>query len=305
MAQALSKKSMPRLPDPQRRWLLAGATLAPLLSACSATGALDALVPKGTYQGRTGVAYGSDPRQRLDVYRPLGAPPPGGAPVVLFFYGGNWTRGERADYRFVGEALASHGIVTLVADYRLSPEVRWDGLLRDSALALAWTLAHAAEQGGDPRRVMVMGHSAGAYNAAMLALDPRWLGERGLKPDRLAGWIGLAGPYDFLPIGDPEVKVAFNWPETPADSQPIQHADAKAPRTLLIAGSADTVVNAERNTEGLARKLRAAGTEVEVRLVEGLGHVRTVAALARPLDWVAPVLHPVLDFIGGPGVGQG
>lgn len=288
------------LSDPRRRKLLAAGALAPLLSACSATGALDALVAKSTYQGRTDVAYGADPRQRLDIYRPLVAAPPGGAPVVLFFYGGNWTRGERADYRFVGEALASNGILTLVADYRLSPQVRWDGLLRDSAEALAWTLAHATDEGGDPRRVMVMGHSAGAYNAAMLALDPRWLGALGLKPDRLAGWIGLAGPYDFLPIIDPEVKVAFNWPDTPAESQPIRYADAKAPRTLLIAGSADTVVNPERNTQGLARRLRAAGTEVDVRIVEGLGHVRTVAALARPLDWVAPVLQPVLEFIGAP-----
>ena len=289
--------------EPCRRKLLAAGALAPLLGACSATGALDALVAKSTYRGRMDVAYGADPRQRLDIYHPLGPAPQGGAPVVLFFYGGNWTRGERADYRFVGEALASNGIVTLVADYRLSPQVRWDGLLRDSADALAWTLAHAAEEGGDPRRVMVMGHSAGAYNAAMLALDPRWLGALGLKPDRLAGWIGLAGPYDFLPIVDPEVKVAFNWPDTTADSQPIRYADVKAPRTLLIAGTADTVVNPERNTQGLARRLRAAGTDVQVTLVEGLGHVRTVAALARPLDWVAPVLQPVLAFIGAPGPG--
>jgi acetyl esterase/lipase len=290
--------------DPRRRKLLAATALAPLLSACSATGALDALAAKSTYRGRMDVAYGADPRQRLDIYHPLGLAPQGGAPVVLFFYGGNWTRGERADYRFVGEALAANGIVTLVADYRLSPQVRWDGLLRDSAQALAWTLAHAADEGGDPRRVMVMGHSAGAYNAAMLALDPRWLGALGLKPDRLAGWIGLAGPYDFLPIVDPEVKLAFDWPATPADSQPIRYADSKAPRTLLIAGSADKVVDPERNTQGLARRLRAAGTEVEVRIVEGLGHVRTVAALARPLDWVAPVLQPVLDFIRAPGPAQ-
>ncbi len=270
-----------------------------ILTGCSATGALDRLVARNTYTGRTGVAYGLGPRQRLDVYQPLGTPPSGGAPVVLFFYGGNWTHGERADYRFVGEALAANGIVTLVADYRLSPEVRWDGLLGDCALATQWATQHAGEFGGDPARIMLMGHSAGAYNAAMLALDPRWLGRVGLVPSRLAGWMGLAGPYDFLPIIDPEVQVAFGFPGTPADSQPINHAAARAPRTLLVAGTADKVVDPQRNTGGLARRLRASGTEVEVRIIDGIGHVRTVAAMARPLDWVAPVLPAVLAFVRG------
>ncbi|WP_239467214.1 alpha/beta hydrolase [Rhodoferax koreense] len=279
--------------------------MATLLSGCSATAALDKLVSHRSYTSDPGLAFGPDPRQRLDVYQPNGTPPPGGAPVVLFFYGGNWTRGERADYRFVGEALAANGIVAVVADYRLSPQVRYGDMLRDGALALQWTLAHARDYGGEPARVMLMGHSAGAYNAAMLALDPRWLGEVGLAPGRLAGWIGLAGPYDFLPIVDPEVKVAFGFPGTPADSQPINHAMARAPRTLLIAGSADTVVDPRRNTEGLARRLRASGTEVEVRIIEGIGHVRTVAALARPLDWLAPVLPPVLAFVRGEALPPG
>ena len=277
----------------------AGAALAAWLTGCSGPAALDRLVPRDTYLGHDGLVYGPDPRQRLDVYQPKGPPTPGGRPVVLFFYGGNWTRGERADYRFVGEALAANGIVAVVADYRLSPEVRYEGLLQDCALALQWTLAQAARFGGDPGRVMVMGHSAGAYNAAMLALDPRWLAPLGLSPARLAGWIGLAGPYDFLPIGDPEVRVAFRWPDTPADSQPIAHADAKAPPTLLVAGDADRTVDARRNTEGLAQRLRASGTDVQVRIIPGLGHVRTVAALARPLDWTAPVLPSVLAFVRG------
>ncbi len=276
-----------------------GSAVAALVSGCSGAQLLDRLVAHDTYRGPTGVPYGPDPRHRLDVYQPATGTAPGGAPVVLFFYGGNWTRGERADYRFVGEALAANGIIAVVADYRLSPQVPYDGLLADCALALQWTLSHAASLGGDPERVMVMGHSAGAYNAAMLALDPRWLAPLGLAPSRLAGWIGLAGPYDFLPIVDPEVQVAFGWPQTPASSQPLFYAAAKAPRTLLLAGRSDTVVNNQRNTLGLATRLRAAGTAVDVRIFDHIGHITTVAALARPLDWLAPVLPTVVAFVRG------
>ncbi len=276
-----------------------GSAIAALVSGCSGAQVLNRLVAHDTYHGPTGTRYGPDPRHRLDVYQPATGTVPGGAPVVLFFYGGNWTRGERADYRFVGEALAANGIIAVVADYRLSPQVRVEGLLADCGLALQWTLAHAASLGGDPKRVMVMGHSAGAYNAAMLALDPRWLLPLGLAPKQLAGWIGLAGPYDFLPIGDPEVQVAFGWPQTPAQSQPVFYASSKAPRTLLLAGQNDSVVNTQRNTLGLAARLRAAGTQVDVRIFDRIGHVTTIAALARPLDWLAPVLPTVVAFVRG------
>lgn len=276
-----------------------GSAIAALVSGCSGAQVLDHLVSHSTYHGPTGVSYGPDPRHLLDVYQPDTAAVPGGAPVVLFFYGGNWTRGERAEYRFVGEALAANGIIAVLADYRLSPQVQYEGMLEDCALALQWTLAHAASLGGNPGRVMVMGHSAGAYNAAMLAMDPRWLAHLGLSPKRLAGWIGLAGPYDFLPIGDPEVQVAFDWPRTPASSQPIFYASTKAPPTLLVAARGDTIVDAQRNTVGLAKRMQAAGTEVDVRIFDNIGHVTTVAALARPLDWLAPVLPTVVAFVRG------
>ena len=302
---------MPNLSPPisRRLGLLGiGSAVAALVSGCSGAQVLDRLVAHDTYHGPTGVPYGPDPRHLLDVYQPAAGTVPGGAPVVLFFYGGNWTRGERADYRFVGEALAAHGIIAVVADYRLSPQVRYDGLLSDCALALQWTLSHAASLGGDPERVLVMGHSAGAYNAAMLALVPRWLAPLGLAPKQLAGWIGLAGPYDFLPIGDPEVQIAFDWPQTPADSQPLFYAATKAPRTLLLAARKDSVVNTPRNTLGLTTRLRAAGTQVDVRIFDHIGHITVAAALARPLDWLAPVLPTVVAFVRGeplPGENSG
>ena len=283
------------------------AALGALLSGCSVTDALDVLVARDSYQGQSGLAYGADPRQKLDVFKPVGAGAAGAnanaipnavAPVVVFFYGGNWSRGARADYRFVGEALAASGAIAIVADYRLSPQVRWRDILADCAAATRWAFDHAAELGGDPRRVYLMGHSAGAYNAAMLALDERWLRAEALAPQRLAGWIGLAGPYDFLPITDPPSRVAFDWPDTPQGSQPIVHVSARAPRTLLLAAVKDDTVNPRRNTAGLAERLKAAGVDVQVKLFDNVNHVTVLGAVARPLKWLAPVLDEVLAFVG-------
>ncbi|MBA2673074.1 MAG: alpha/beta hydrolase [Ramlibacter sp.] len=271
------------------------AAAAALLQGCSATRALDALVPSDTYRGRMDIAYGSVARQRLDAYLPLRSDAP--VPLAVFFYGGSWTRGERAGYRFVGEALAARGIATLVADYRLSPQVGWREILQDCAQATRWAFDNAQSLGADARRIHVFGHSAGAYNAAMLALDARWLGAQGLSPRALAGWVGIAGPYDFLPIRDPETQVAFGWPGTPPDSQPLVHASAEAPRTLLLAAQNDTVVSPQRSTVALARRLEALGVPVRMRLLERLNHATALGVLATPLQWMAPVHGEVVGFL--------
>lgn len=270
-----------------------------LLTACSAVDVLNATVSTDTYRLTQGLAYGDLARQQLDVYQP--SADVGKAPLVVFFYGGSWSSGERADYRFVGEALASRGIVTLVADYRLSPEFRYPAFLQDSARAVRWALEHATAYGADPARVFVMGHSAGAYNAAMVALDARWLAAEGLRPSRLAGWIGLAGPYDFLPIGDRQTRVAFNWPATPADSQPMAHASSASPPALLLAPTEDHLVNTQRSTVALARKLGGSGVRVESELFASVSHVTLVAAMASVLRARAPVLDRVTAFVKSSG----
>ncbi|RYX90116.1 MAG: alpha/beta hydrolase [Comamonadaceae bacterium] len=269
------------------------AALGAAIAGCSGTGALNALVASGSYNGKSDVAYGANPRQKLDVYQPLDQVA-GGAPVVVFFYGGNWDAGKREEYRFVGEALASGGAITIIPDYRLYPEVTYPEFLRDNAAAMAWAFDHARELGGDPARVYVMGHSAGAYNAAMLALDPRWLGPR---REQLAGFIGLAGPYDFLPIENPDTQRAFNWPDTPRSSQPVEYVSAKAPRTLLIAANTDSLVNPVRNTVGLGNKLKAAGVDTTVIRYDNVNHVTLVASLGTPLRFLAPVRRDVLSFL--------
>ena len=222
------------------------------LAARSPMKTLNALASTSTHTLSAGIAYGSGPRQMLDVYRPTSAASAGGWPVVVFFYGGSWNNGERSDYAFVGGALASRGMLALVADYRLYPAVRYPEFLRDCAAALAWGLEQAAKLGGNPQRVYVMGHSAGAYNAAMLALDARWLAPTGHKPPELAGFIGLAGPYDFLPITNVDAQPVFFHPNYPSDSQHLAFASATSPRSFLGAAKTDSLVNPQRNTVGLA-----------------------------------------------------
>ena len=283
---------------------IASVALAALLSACSPVRLLNALVPDAGFTASEGIAYGDDPRQKLDVYVPRGgegtAPSAGGRPVVVFFYGGSWNRGERSEYKFVADALTSRGMVAVLADYRLYPQVTYPAFLEDSARAVAWARQNAANYGGDPSKLFVMGHSAGAYNAAMLALDPRWLAAVGLAPSQLAGWIGLAGPYDFLPSTVADVKPVFHAPNYPKGAQPIEHAAGRSPRAFLGAAAKDSVVNPERSTLQLASRLRAAGTPVTLKMYEGVSHISLAAALARPLHGLAPVLDDVSAFVLAP-----
>ncbi|RMM64166.1 Esterase/lipase/thioesterase protein [Pseudomonas savastanoi pv. glycinea] len=274
--------------------LMTGAVLA-ALSGCSPLKLLNTLNPTGPVDHVYGVAYGQDPRNTLDVYTPQTKP--ANAPVVVFFYGGSWNTGSKANYAFVGEALAARGMVVVIADYRLYPQVRYPSFLEDSAKALAWAHKHAKTYGGDPDRLYVMGHSAGAYNAAMLALDPRWLAREGLSPSILSGWIGLAGPYDFLPIENADVKPVFFFPDSPPDSQPINHVSSSAPPALLMASNTDSLVNPKRNTGGLARALREAGVPVRDLYFSRTNHGTLVGAFAKLLSGLAPVVDEVDMFV--------
>src|SRR3712207_3414863 len=122
--------------------------------------------------------------------------------VVVFFYGGRWESGDRGDYLFAAQGLVSQGFVAVVPDYRLHPEVGFAGFMADGAAAVRWVRDNIAGFGGDPAQIFLMGHSAGAHIAALLALDERWLADQGLPRGTVRGAIGLAGPYDFLPLSD-------------------------------------------------------------------------------------------------------
>lgn len=242
------------------------------------------------------VAFGPDPRQRLDVYAPRRLEGAGPAPVVVFFYGGSWDSGRRQDYNWAGRALASRGFVTMIADYRLYPQVRFPDFLEDGALAVRWAADHAAQFGGDPSRIALVGHSAGAYNAAMLALDSRYLTAAGVDPRRIKVFAGLSGPYDFLPLRDPVAVRTFGEFEDPAQTQPTAFARADAPATFLATGEKDTYVF-PRNTVRLAKALREVGVTVEERHYPDVDHINMVLALSRPLRGRAPVFEELVAFL--------
>ncbi len=263
------------------------------LASCGSPVAILNATASGDFHVTRDVAYAPGPRGKLDIYRPDGARD---APVVVFLYGGSWEDGSKAMYRFVGAALAAHGIIAVIPDYRVYPQVRFPTFLYDCAGAVAWTARHAAELGGDPDRLVLMGHSAGAYNAAMLALDPVYLQAVGMNPRDIAGFIGLAGPYDFLPLQDPVLKQVFGPEDQLARTQPINFVTPGAPPAFLAAGLRDTTV-APRNTKRLAARLRAAGDAVETRYYPRLDHKLLIGAMSPLLGFLAPVLPDCLGFI--------
>lgn len=253
----------------------------------------NALVPKDAESRKVaqGLAYGDNPRQRLDIYAPT-EPPGERLPVIVFYYGGSWNSGTRTGYDFVGRALAAQGFVVVVPDYRLVPEVRYPGFVEDGAAALRWVRANIAEHGGDAGNIVLSGHSAGAYIAAMLAYDERWLEE---DRDMLRGFAGLAGPFDFLPLDSDSTRAAFGqWPDLP-ETQPVNWAGAGDPPALLLHGASDTTVK-PRNSTALASTLEAAGVDARVIEYEQADHIDILIHLARPLRSRSPVLDDLVTF---------
>jgi acetyl esterase/lipase len=242
-----------------------------------------------------GAAYGPLPRQKLDVWVPSRrtATP---LPVIVFFYGGGWVRGERAEYGFAGRAFAARGFVTIVADYRLVPEVRFPAFLHDGALAVRWARDHAAQYGGDPRRISLAGHSAGAYEGAMLALDPQYLRDAGVDPGIVRSAVLLATPTDFYPWTEQRGRDALgHWPN-PRETQPINFARADAPPMLLMHGTADTVVR-PYNSQHLARKLTALGATVVLKLYPGKSHIDLIKSLSPTFRKSTPALADSVAFL--------
>jgi len=277
----------------RRRTLLTGLT--GLTAACSPSlGMFDALAPRDSGVRRVvrDAAYGPDPRQRVDLYAPTASD--GLLPVVVFLYGGSWRSGDKDDYNFLGAALAAQGFLTAIPNYRLVPGVRFPTFLEDCATAVRWAEMHAAAYGGDPERVVLVGHSAGGYNAIMLALDARYMRAAGARPVR--GAVGLAGPYDFLPFDVDATRDAFGQAPDLAQTQPVTFARADAPPLLLLWGEDDTTVG-PRNLEGLTRAMRAVGAPVDTRIYPEIDHVEIMLALSRPFRGRAPVLKDVSAFV--------
>jgi acetyl esterase/lipase len=250
-------------------------------------------------QTGTAIRYGNGARQSLDIWAPPGTDAVSRLPVVIFFYGGGWHSGARGDYGFAARAFAEQGFIAVLPDYRLTPQSRWPDFLEDSAAAVAWTHANIARYGGDPDRIALAGHSAGGYNAAMLALDPKWLRAAGSDPSVIRGVAALAAPLDFLPLergGSADKAMGHVRPLTA--TQPIAFARGDAPPLWLATGDEDTTVR-PKNSRNLAAAIQAAGGAAMVKIYPGMGHEGIIMALAHPFRGRAPVLSDASDFLRG------
>lgn len=222
---------------------------------------------------------GDDPAQKVAVYRAQDDDAP--KPVILFIHGGSWRSGDPDDYGFVARALVPEGFTVVLAGYRLGPGGEYPAMLEDAASAIAWTRRRIARYGGDPEAIVVAGHSAGAYNAVQVTLDPQWLERKGITSSVVRGVIGLSGPYDFLPLDSDSTKAAFGAaPDLPA-TQPVNYVRKDAPPMLLIHGERDTLVK-PRNTKALSERIDGAGGSVRAIYFPEMDHNAPLLALASP-----------------------
>jgi acetyl esterase/lipase len=257
------------------------------------TALLDLLVSRRGYRVMRDLAYGPHRRQKLDFYIPKGLNAP--APVILFFYGGSWQSGDKVWYRAFGEAFTSRGIIVAIADYRLYPEDLYPAFVEDSALALRFVREQVVGRGGDPARLFLAGHSAGAYNAMMIVCDQRYLRELGGDPSWVRGLVGISGPYDFLPLKDDKLVEIFGG-DRRVESQPITYVDRACPPMLLVAGSKDRTVS-WKNTRRMAAKLREFGTDVTEIVYPGIGHIEIILSVARLLRGRTTLREDIVRFV--------
>ena len=250
------------------------------LAACSPLAILNAVVPHGNFVEHEGIAFREGPRGKLDVYVPKDNAAT--HPVVVFIYGGAWDSGDRGSYLFVAEALTAQGLVVVIPDYRVYPEVTYPAFVEDAAAAFAWTKKEIAAYKGDASRVFLMGHSAGAHIAAMVSYNERFLAKHGLKRSDVRGFIGLAGPYDFVP-DEPKIVAALSGEGDPArTAMPARFVHGGEPPSLLIRGDKDTRVGAI-NQDRLVAQLKASGSSYQDIRYPELTHSTVIAKFAKPL----------------------
>ena len=278
----------------KKGWGRLGGALGWLLESYHPLAAINRLVPRDGYREHLGISYGPLERQKLDVYVPKAAGRD--LPVVVFFYGGSWKSGRRQDYLFVAEALTARGIIAVVPDYRVYPEVKFPTFVEDGTSAVLWVRNNISEFGGDPAQLFLMGHSAGAYIAAMLALDAHYLEQTGMSVRDLRGFIGIAGPYDFLPIKSSKLIDIFGGADGIPETQPVNFVSANAPPALLLHGAKDKTVR-PHNTERLDERFREVQRPVEQKIYPGYRHIMILFVLATLFQDGEKVMDDIVQFI--------
>lgn len=272
------------------------ALLIAISTSCTPRAALERLVLGDLVERAVDLPYGEGERRTLDVYQASRAR--GTAPVVVFLYGGRWKYGSKDDYLLVANAFVRRGWVTVVPDYRLHPAVLFPAWVEDGAAAVRWTADNIHRFGGDARNIIVVGHSAGAHTAALLALDERYLRNAGVPPGVVRGFVSVAGPVDTNWTA-PDVQRLMGprdgWPET----YPATHVDGRNPPLLLMHGGSDDVALPVSSTR-LAATIQQRGGCASARIYSNLGHIDIAVALGLPALRAEPVLDDLEQFIEDP-----
>lgn len=263
------------------------------LTGCSAIDLLNAVSEDDSYELIVDLAYGPHQRHRLDLALPAHREPRG---LVVFFYGGGWTDGDRSDFHFVLDAYTQAGWAVALPDYRLYPEVRFPEFVDDGARAVAWLMQHGSAHGLRTDPMVVAGHSAGAHIAAMLTYDERFLARHQVSGDPIGAFVGLSGPYDFLPLSSELLRAIFAPASQYPASQPVNFVDGGEAPALLIHGDDDSVAW-PRNSRRLAARIREHGGVVETHYLPGVGHRRPALALSSAFRGVAPIVPTMNDFL--------
>ena len=263
--------------------------LALALAGCSPLTMVNTIAPDDGFVLNRAVGYGSLERQKLDIYYPEVHNPQ--APVVVFFYGGSWRRGDREKYRFVGQALSSRGYVTVIPDYRLYPDVQFPVFVEDGAASVAWVEKNIAES---KNGIVLIGHSAGAHLAALLALDDRYLSQQGVTDRSIRGMIGLAGPYAFEPENFRRYRAIFATAQPPDISRPVTYARGDAPPLLLLHGTDDSMV-LPLHSQLLQERIDGENGRATLLELQGVNHFDIVLGLSEPFFHLAPELLPMVE----------
>ena len=289
--------------------ILATLSLAPLTLALAQPQTAASAQAKLNVKRDIPYAEPADPRQKVDIYAPEGAK---NLPVVFWIHGGGWQTGDKSDVQVKPQAFADRGFVFVSTGYRLLPNVDMGTIFRDIAKSVRWVHDHIAEHGGDPKRILVMGHSAGAQLAALICIDDRYLKAEGLSLAIIKGCVPVDGDtYDVpaiietvetrqrvhgLPMPRFGHRVKFgNDPAKHRDYSAVTHvAKGKGIPPFLIlhvAGHPDVTAQARR----LGTVLKEAEIPVTVFGASETTHTKLNADLGLPDD---PATTELFKFLG-------
>jgi acetyl esterase/lipase len=266
-----------------------------IISGCSPLAYINFQVSRKMEVARD-IPYNPQTNEFLDVYTRPDVPSKG---TVIFVHGGYWDTGSKDEYPFLADSLTEQGFTTVIVNYRLVPIVTFPSYVEDVAQAVKWTTENITEYGGNAENIFLMGHSAGAHIAALVAYDERYLQNVGLSNQNLRGFIGFAGPYDFLPVSPDDVRsiAALGTEENYPDTQPINFVDSTDPPAFLAVSPSDTTVN-PNNTTRFAQKIRDVGGSVEEHSYDGVDHITILGAMGRASRFLnEAVLEDVLVFL--------